>query len=267
MNFFISGEVNAAVGKDFMNLVREIDKKLLPLKQKNYGEAVEKIDIIPIVVLITPEYEHFYKERKLFSKKNKDADIRLRIDYEKFLNGDIETRRILILKNIIDSIRIVGMKAKKDFDAITLEKDVLEIFDLSPKEWSEISSKLENKEEVFVSQEESEESTDDDLKSVVIQYKVDDFGNENDLDKKDDIQDLLDECLIAAGIGNCDGSDIGSGTMNIFCYVVDADIASGIIVNALTEKGLIAGALIFEANEEENRLLWPVDYVGKIDYL
>ncbi|MGW8449465.1 Imm44 family immunity protein, partial [Bacillus wiedmannii] len=93
---------------------------------------VEKISIIPIVVKITPEYEAagFFKERKLFKKKSKVADFRLRIDYETFSTANYSARKILILKNIIQSIRILGEKAKSDFNAIKLEQDILQVFDI-----------------------------------------------------------------------------------------------------------------------------------------
>lgn len=73
----------------------------------------------------------FFKERKLFKRKSKEADFRLRIDYETFLSADYATRKILIIRNIFQSIRILGEKAKSDFNAIKLEKDILQIFDIN----------------------------------------------------------------------------------------------------------------------------------------
>lgn len=129
------------------------------------------------------------------------------------------------------------------------------------------TSKLVNEEEAFMRQKGYEEIEEDDLKLVIIQFKVDGFGTENDLNKRHDIEDLMDELLGRTGLGDCDGGEIGSGIMNIFCYVIDTDIACRVIVNTLTEKELISGALIFETNKGEIRLLWPLDYEGKIEYL
>ncbi|WP_368862579.1 Imm44 family immunity protein, partial [Weissella confusa] len=50
---------------------------------------------------------------------------------ETFLSADYATRKILIIRNIIQSIRILGEKAKFDFNAIKLEQDILQIFDIN----------------------------------------------------------------------------------------------------------------------------------------
>ncbi|MCC2497589.1 Imm44 family immunity protein [Bacillus paranthracis] len=121
------------MAEEFINIISEIGSELEGLNSNDYGSEVEEIAIIPIVAKITPEYEDagFFKERKLFKRKSKEADFRLRIDYETFLSADYATRKILIIRNIIQSIRILGEKAKSDFNAIKLEKDILQIFDIN----------------------------------------------------------------------------------------------------------------------------------------
>ncbi|MEX3418989.1 dihydrolipoamide succinyltransferase [Bacillus sp. HSTU-bmb18] len=133
MRFFLSGELEGDIAEEFINIISEIGSELEGLNSNDYGSEVEEIAIIPIVAKITPEYEDagFFKERKLFKRKSKEADFRLRIDYETFLSADYATRKILIIRNIIQSIRILGEKAKSDFNAIKLEQDVLQIFDIN----------------------------------------------------------------------------------------------------------------------------------------
>lgn len=133
MRFFLSGELEGDIAEEFINIISEIGSELEGLNSNNYGSEVEEIAIIPIVAKITPEYEDagFFKERKLFKRKSKEADFRLRIDYETFLSADYATRKILIIRNIIRSIRILGGKAKSDFNAIKLEQDILQIFDIN----------------------------------------------------------------------------------------------------------------------------------------
>ncbi|MBG9581110.1 dihydrolipoamide succinyltransferase [Bacillus thuringiensis] len=130
---FLSGELEGDIAEEFINIISEIGSELEGLNSNDYGSEVEEIAIIPIVAKITPEYEDagFFKERKLFKRKSKEADFRLRIDYETFLSADYATRKILIIRNIIQSIRILGEKAKSDFNAIKLEQDVLQIFDIN----------------------------------------------------------------------------------------------------------------------------------------
>lgn len=133
MRFFFSGELEGDIAEEFINIISEIGSELEGLNSNDYGSEVEEIAIIPIVAKITPEYEDagFFKERKLFKRKSKEADFRLRIDYETFLSADYATRKILIIRNIIRSIRILGERAKSDFNAIKLEQDILQVFDIN----------------------------------------------------------------------------------------------------------------------------------------
>lgn len=133
MRFFLSGELEGDIAEEFINIISEIGSELEGLNSNDYGSEVEEIAIIPIVAKITPEYEDagFFKERKLFKRKSKEADFRLRIDYETFLSADYATRKILIIRNIIRSIRRLGERAKSDFNAIKLEQDILQVFDIN----------------------------------------------------------------------------------------------------------------------------------------
>jgi len=102
----------------------------------------------------------------------------------------------------------------------------------------------------------------EELKYLIIQYKVDGFGNNEDLNIRYEIQYLLDETLGWTGLGHCDGGDIGSGSMNIACLVVDIELAVKVIVNALKEKKHDKGALIFTDSEADSAYLWPENYKG-----
>jgi hypothetical protein len=130
MDIFMSGEVDAKIGDEYRELRKEIEKKLKQLQANSYGEEVGNIAIIPIIVNLKPDLENagFFKEKKQFSKKSKEADFRLRINYDKFVNSNLNTKRLLIIKNVIESIRFLGTKAKVDFDANRLEVDILNLF-------------------------------------------------------------------------------------------------------------------------------------------
>ncbi|UOY93294.1 Imm44 family immunity protein [Ectobacillus sp. JY-23] len=129
MEFFFSGELESDISREFMKQLAKIKKKLKKL-EGNYGNEVEEIAIIPIVVKKVPGYEEsdFFAERTLFFKKDKSSDLRLRISHEAFLNANDEMRKLLIIKNIIQCIRILGTKAKTDFNAKKLEDDILDMF-------------------------------------------------------------------------------------------------------------------------------------------
>ena len=103
---------------------------------------------------------------------------------------------------------------------------------------------------------------------VVIHYRLERWGSTLDHDRRVKIEDLMNDCLIASGLGFCDGGDIGSGTINIFCEVVDAEVAERIIVDKLREKNELDGAVIAKrerAGDDEYKVVWPKDYSGKFN--
>lgn len=95
------------------------------------------------------------------------------------------------------------------------------------------------------------------LTELILQY----YYNENEdltalLHKRHKIEELLNDCLGWTGNGHCDGGDIGSGTMNIFCYVVDKNIAVHTILEVLEEEHLLDSLKIAYADEETE------EYIG-----
>ena len=65
--------------------------------------------------------------------------------------------------------------------------------------------------------------------TLLIEYAVDGFGNEKDIEKRHALEDRMNETLGWVGVGHCDGGSIGSGTMEVCCYVVDFDLAKKVI--------------------------------------
>jgi len=68
---------------------------------------------------------------------------------------------------------------------------------------------------------------------LLIEYPIDDMGCKEDVDKRHALQDRMNELLGWTGLGMCDGGSIGSGTMEVCCFVVDFDIAARVIKNDL----------------------------------
>lgn len=97
---------------------------------------------------------------------------------------------------------------------------------------------------------------------IVVQFSYKDNEDMSMLvDKRQHIEALLNECLGWTGNGHCDGGDIGSGSMNLFCYVINKDIALQTILEMLEEENYLEGVSIAFADEktEEYRLLYPRD--------
>lgn len=103
----------------------------------------------------------------------------------------------------------------------------------------------------------------DDLAQVVIQYRLQTPGTVRDHDRRERIERMLSQCLLATALGDCDGGDIGSGEMNIYCDVVDADAAVTAIVNQLQQRGELDGAVIAKrarTGDTEYYVAWPKGY-------
>ncbi len=70
---------------------------------------------------------------------------------------------------------------------------------------------------------------DDDHAVLLIEYAVDGMGTGVDLKKRHDLEARMNETLGWTGLGECDGGEIGSGTMEVCCFVVDFAIAQRVI--------------------------------------
>ncbi len=77
------------------------------------------------------------------------------------------------------------------------------------------------------------EFDEDKMTVVEIEYNIDGFGTEQDLDKRHRLEELLDELLGWTGLGYVDGGSNGCDTMEVCCLVVDFDIAEKVIENGL----------------------------------
>ncbi len=64
---------------------------------------------------------------------------------------------------------------------------------------------------------------------LLIEYAVDGMGTGDDLDKRHALEERMGETLGWTGLGACDGGSIGSGTMEVCCFVVDFEIAKRVI--------------------------------------
>lgn len=74
-----------------------------------------------------------------------------------------------------------------------------------------------------------EEIGHDEHFTLLIEYEVDGFGTSSDLDKRYALQGLMDETLGWTGLGHCDGGSIGSGTMEVCCFVGDFELSKKVI--------------------------------------
>lgn len=74
---------------------------------------------------------------------------------------------------------------------------------------------------------------------LLIEYAIEGFGTPAQLEKRHALEDRMNETLGWTGLGMCDGGSIGSGTMEVCCFVADFEVAKRVIENDLkgTEFG------------------------------
>ncbi len=69
----------------------------------------------------------------------------------------------------------------------------------------------------------------EDLRTLIIEYRLDSWGKSSDLGRRAEIEDRMNELLGWTGLGHCDGGSIGSGSMEVCCLVVDFALARDVI--------------------------------------
>ena len=108
------------------------------------------------------------------------------------------------------------------------------------------------------------------IAQVVIQYRVDGMGSRKEIDKAEAAEDQMNEGLGWTGLGHCDGHDIGDGTLNVFCDVVDGPASEQIIVDCLKESGQLDAAVIARRKrvaDESYVVFSPEDFNGEFELM
>jgi hypothetical protein len=133
MRFFFSGELDVDIADFYRPTRQRIEKKLNEMcSTRDYGDAIVKIAIIPMI--LRPVFLAGRKERRLFQRKQREADYRMIIDFERFRDGDDAVREKLLLKNVIDAITDLARKAGKSFAGQLLIDDILNDFGLDQED-------------------------------------------------------------------------------------------------------------------------------------
>lgn len=86
--------------------------------------------------------------------------------------------------------------------------------------------------------------------TLLIEYKVDDMGTDQDLEKRTRLQERMDETLGWTGLGHCDGGSMGMGTMEVCCYVIDFETAKKIIEEDLKDTEFADYTRVFDENAD-----------------
>ncbi len=136
MEIIFTAETYQTAGNLFIQAKQEIDIGIKAVAKNDYGEEFKSMAVIPIIM---PEDLHErFRERRLIKRKTSEADIRLFVDYERFIRGkwDVERepyrteRKLLLIKNMVDSIMVVESRKKGDFQGEKLIHDILQALDV-----------------------------------------------------------------------------------------------------------------------------------------
>jgi len=98
---------------------------------------------------------------------------------------------------------------------------------------------------------------------LVVQYALQGKGSGQDFQKRHSVEEVLTDALGWTGNGEVEGGETQPGRMNVFCRVMDPDIALRTFLEVLDDEELLEGAFIALVREgEEPRVLWPQDHTG-----
>ena len=73
---------------------------------------------------------------------------------------------------------------------------------------------------------------------LVIECRIVGLGTSQDLSKRHQVEEKMNEVLGWTGLGHCDGGSSGGNTMEVFCFVVDYELGRKIAEENLRESKL-----------------------------
>ena len=108
--------------------------------RNKYGTEFQLISIIPSCMDDDFWNAVGWKERKQVLRKKGEADIRLRMDYNRFITETPENKRLMFVDIIIRSIEVVQERSKGDFKGDKLIHDILGAMDISLEQLQALKS-------------------------------------------------------------------------------------------------------------------------------
>ena len=131
MEIILTIEAQNAVGIGLAHVLDEVNCELSALTNNalddegKYGTEFKSIAIIPSCMDDSFWQAMGWKERKLIRRKKGEADIRLRMDYPRFISETMENKRLMFIATIVKSIQAVQDKSKGDYKGEELIQDIL----------------------------------------------------------------------------------------------------------------------------------------------
>ena len=94
------------------------------VKDKHYSPVVDIVGIVPNIAPKEVIDSGLCKETKKCETKAGFASVCLQIDYETYVDADIDEKKKLIIYNVLASVKAIHSRAKIDFTAFS--KDIMQ---------------------------------------------------------------------------------------------------------------------------------------------
>ena len=94
------------------------------VKDKHYSPVVDIVGIVPIIAPKEVIESGLHKEVKKCEAKAGFASVSLHIDYEAYVNADIDGKKKLIVNNVLASVKAIQSRAKIDYAEFS--KDIMQ---------------------------------------------------------------------------------------------------------------------------------------------
>jgi hypothetical protein len=130
--FFITAETGGRGGDALVEILRDISRKTDAdnFDISPYSSDIKSVCIVVCLFNDSLAAAGFGKPRKLIKYKEGIADIRLPLPYVDFINADDDTKYLMAVKNILDSLAVIGDRCRKSkravFNSDGMTADVLE---------------------------------------------------------------------------------------------------------------------------------------------
>ncbi len=131
MKFFLGIEGEPPASGYLQKIQQKMESQLKPLENCKYGECLKSIGIITI--LVSEKYYDSFSERILFQRKQKSADIRIRMNYKSFLRADEKQREEMYKAHLIESIKSIEERVCRVEKNFAFDKLLFDVNDVLRK--------------------------------------------------------------------------------------------------------------------------------------
>jgi hypothetical protein len=145
MKLVISVEAQNAFEIGLGEILREVNESIKSINdnslvsESKYGNEFVSIGIIPSCMEEKMWTALGWKEKKLIKRTKREADIRIRMDYDRFIRESPSNKRLIFIKTIVESLKIVQEKSKFDFKGEELINDILFLLNVSLDELNNLN--------------------------------------------------------------------------------------------------------------------------------